>query len=144
MLLRVQLINGSIGSDNGLALNSRQAIIWSNVAMLYWHIYASFSLNEVNSPIRSAWGLLMAWYLYGTRTSANSKLMKLDYKSWLMIGTFLYHCNIYTSIEAWIWGCRADSRFASSQWEMPLFCNNVSHWLGASLESALGCVEGVI
>ena len=33
---------------------------------------------------------------------------------------------------------RADSRFAPSQWEMVLLrCNNVSHWLGASLESAL-------
>ena len=32
---------------------------------------------------------------------------------------------------------RADSRFAPSQWETVLLCNNVSHWLGASLESAL-------
>ena len=32
---------------------------------------------------------------------------------------------------------RADSRFAPSQWETALLCNNVSHWLGASLESAL-------
>ena len=32
---------------------------------------------------------------------------------------------------------RADSRFAPSQWEMVLLCNDVSHWLGASLESAL-------
>ena len=32
---------------------------------------------------------------------------------------------------------RADSRFAPSQWEMPLLCNDVSHLLGASLESAL-------
>ena len=32
---------------------------------------------------------------------------------------------------------RADSRFAPSQWETALHCNNVSHWLGASLESAL-------
>ena len=29
------------------------------------------------------------------------------------------------------------SRVALSQWEMALLCNNVSHWLGASLESAL-------
>ena len=29
------------------------------------------------------------------------------------------------------WCCRADSRFATSQWETPLLCNNVSHWLGA-------------
>ena len=32
---------------------------------------------------------------------------------------------------------RADSRFAPSQWEMALLCNNVSHWLGANLESAV-------
>ena len=32
---------------------------------------------------------------------------------------------------------RADSRFAPSQWETALLCNDVFHWLGASLESAL-------
>ena len=31
---------------------------------------------------------------------------------------------------------RADSRFVPSQWEMPLLCNDASHWLGTSLESA--------
>ena len=33
--------------------------------------------------------------------------------------------------------CRADTRFAPSQWETALLCNDVSHWLGANLESAL-------
>ena len=32
---------------------------------------------------------------------------------------------------------RADSRFAPSQWETPLLCNDVSHWLGTNLESTL-------
>ena len=32
---------------------------------------------------------------------------------------------------------RANARFAPSQWETALLCSNVSHWLGASLESAL-------
>ena len=32
---------------------------------------------------------------------------------------------------------RADSRFALSQWETALLCNDVSHWLGANLEWAL-------
>ena len=32
---------------------------------------------------------------------------------------------------------KAGSRFAPSQWETALPCNDVSHWLGASLESAL-------
>ena len=31
----------------------------------------------------------------------------------------------------------ADSRFAPSQWETALLCNDVSHWLGASSKSAL-------
>ena len=34
------------------------------------------------------------------------------------------------------YNCRADSRLAPSQWDTPLLCN-VSHWLGASLKSAL-------
>ena len=33
--------------------------------------------------------------------------------------------------------CMVDYRFAPSQWETALFCNDVSHWMGASLESAL-------
>ena len=35
---------------------------------------------------------------------------------------------------------KADSRFAPSQWETALLCNDVSHWLGASLASALYCL----
>ena len=41
------MILGVIGSDNGLALHWQQAIIWTYVGMLYWCIYASFSLNEL-------------------------------------------------------------------------------------------------
>ena len=32
---------------------------------------------------------------------------------------------------------RAESRFVDSQWGMTLLCNDVSHWLGANLESSL-------
>ena len=32
---------------------------------------------------------------------------------------------------------RADSRFAASQWETALLCNDISHWLSASGESTL-------
>ena len=31
------------------------------------------------------------------------------------------------------------SRFVPSQWETALLCNDVSHWLGVTLESALNC-----
>ena len=49
--------------------------------------------------------------------------------------------SIEWGIIAWhaVYICeyRADSRFAPSQWETWLLCNDVSHWLGAILESAL-------
>ena len=35
------------------------------------------------------------------------------------------------------WYYRANSRFAPSQWEMALLCNDISHWLDANFESAL-------
>ena len=38
---------GSIGSDNGLAPNRWQAIIWSNDGMFYWCIHASLGPNEL-------------------------------------------------------------------------------------------------
>ena len=42
------LHDSSIGSDNGLAPNRRQAIIWTNGDLDYWRIYASLGLNELN------------------------------------------------------------------------------------------------
>ena len=33
--------------------------------------------------------------------------------------------------------CRADAKFAPSQWEAVLLCNEVSHWLGTNRESTL-------
>ena len=39
---------------------------------------------------------------------------------------------------------RVDFRFAPSQWETVLLCNNVSHWLGTSVESALYLLESGI
>ena len=41
----------------------------------------------------------------------------------------LLDINYYYCIATY---CRADSRFAPSQWETPLLCNGVSHWLGTS------------
>ena len=38
---------------------------------------------------------------------------------------------------------RADSQFVPSQWETVLLCNGVSHWLGASLESALCTLKSI-
>ena len=36
----------SIGSDNGLVPNRRQAIIWTNDGLVYWRICVSIGLSE--------------------------------------------------------------------------------------------------
>ena len=36
----------SIGLDNGLAPNRRQAIIWANADPIYWHIYAALGGDD--------------------------------------------------------------------------------------------------
>ena len=41
-------------------------------------------------------------------------------------------CHLHTQPQY-----RSDSKFAPSQWETALLCNNISHWLGTKLESAL-------
>ena len=51
--------------------------------------------------------------------------VKIVYGSWMLL-CLVCVCDI-----------RADSRFVPSQWETALLCNDVSHWLGAHLESAL-------
>ena len=46
-------------------------------------------------------------------------------------------CVIMCFISSYISMIRADSRSAPSRWEKVLYCNAVSHWLGANLESAM-------
>ena len=58
------------------------------------------------------------------RCKEGDKSLQAEFTAGLVSGT--YH------MEA-----RADSKFAPSQWEMALLCNDISHWLGANLELAL-------
>ena len=59
---------------------------------------------------------------------------------WWHLSFYIYFfMNVLTvfNFETHIWHSRVDSRFAPRQWETVLLCNDVSHWLGASLESSL-------
>ena len=49
-------------------------------------------------------------------------------------------CHVQLCLATYVtfgWLSRADSRFAPSQWETALHCNDISNWLGANLESTL-------
>ena len=43
----IHTIDSSIGLDNGLVQNRRQAIIWINNGLGFWRIYASPVLNDL-------------------------------------------------------------------------------------------------
>ena len=83
----------------------------------------------------------------------NKPLRKQPWGWWFEMSSWSLwrQCNVARGIhwssvdslhrETAMWQVRADSRFKSSQWETALLCNNVSHWLGASLESDLESVS---
>ena len=64
---------------------------------------------------------------------------------WVKFMSYLYHVvlNCVITVLDFLFNVlrvcdceiRADSRFVPSQWETALLCNDVSHWLGTSLES---------
>ena len=47
LFLRLQLTITSIGLDDGLVPNRRQAIIWTNVDPIHWHIYVALGKDEL-------------------------------------------------------------------------------------------------
>ena len=48
-----------------------------------------------------------------------------------------HNLDLTLTSEPWDICTKADSRFVPSQGEKAFLCNDISHWLGASLESAL-------
>ena len=56
---------------------------------------------------------------------------------------FLHKGPIMQKALPWCFDIRVDSWFAASEWETALLCNNVTHWPGESLESALWHHPGV-
>ena len=56
--------------------------------------------------------------------------------SWI-VDVYTGQLTPVTCCHMGFYNIRAGSRFALSQWETALFCNDVSHWLSVSLESAL-------
>ena len=79
-------------------------------------------------------------YTIGCNKLIAAKWHNMDLEIWVDIaagnGLELNRCQAITWTNDDILS-RADSRLAPSQWETALLCNDVSHWLGTSLETAL-------
>ena len=62
---------------------------------------------------------------------------------------YMFSCTYIDCLLRLIWNAalsyilRVNFMFTHSQWETVLLCNDVFHWLGASLESALYSVRYV-
>ena len=85
--------------------------------LTHWS-YCSLALDDLCGPVRNSAYLLLL--------HCRRHVQKLQ----------IYNVTVMT----WLFdmGIRANSRFTPSQWETALLCNDVSHWLGASLESSPG------
>ena len=72
-------------------------------------------------------------------TKLSSKIQNIN-----IIGSMKYNTEIFPlQLVFSTLFTRADSRFWPSQWETALLCNNLSHWLHASLESDLYTISNV-
>ena len=97
-----------------------------------WKYYSVFPSRDHWAHIHQVKVLHGHWGTNGYTTICSPMSMQYFYLHFHEIGLVSSFGPNYSFIAS-----RADSRFVPSQWEMALVCNNVSHWLGASLESAL-------
>ena len=81
---------------------------------------------------------------FGGERSLDERIKYHTYMDWiseLFMWSRKFYVGVYFCTQTVCYGriyiIRADSRFAPSQWKTALLCNNVSHWLGTNLESAL-------
>ena len=115
-------------------LVSPYILFWAEESLSYFaQCTAITMLHSVQNTWRIGW---VKWVLGGKEV-----LFKMDFgqmffywpQNWTIHGLMLPQFW-HNGWDVWI---RADFRFVRSQWETALLCNVVSHWLGASLESAL-------
>ena len=112
----------------------------------YWPFVWGIHRSLVNSPHKVQWRGALMFSLICARVND----CKQSWGWWFgtPLRSLWRHCNqtrhnrpeqgrYYSYVDSDLTNNRADSKFALSQRETALLSINVSHWLGASLESAL-------
>ena len=140
----------SISLSNPYQLNNEQWQNWqiNHATIILTNLYIDGLVQERCNSIAKALELRLSgtnpstypthtpqpdWY--SSRPTALSTHLKTHSGS-----AWESNCFQYYFLLMWVTAIkysRADSRFAPSQRETALHCNNVSHWLGTNLESAL-------
>ena len=110
--------------------------------MLWWcklpgHQQPWYWLCKIKCWVGLPWGMMPAMYLNEPCFSGISVISNFhkSFQNSVLVANNITYWPSSPSPPVYIH--RADSRFAPSQWEMALLCNDVSHWLGADLESAM-------
>ena len=101
-----------------LCVFRRKLILISNRWLT--HIFHVTSLLLYPIPVKqppTILGKYIMWYQLPNQNNVNQIVC-------------IFHGIYCNTTQGWFY------RFALSQWEVALLCNNVSHWLGASLEPA--------
>ena len=112
-----------VRTEPGLILHG-DVIRWKHFPR-YWPFVRGIHRSPVNSSHKGQWrGALMFSLIYVWINGCVNNREAGDLRR------YRGHYEVTVMTEA-------DSRFAHSLWEMALLCNAVSHWLDASLESAL-------
>ena len=110
------IINCALSLNDKMIQITRPTYIWC-----WWWTVNIFTKLFTKLSSKRLHFLLLVWKMIPRSGDIQHKIMHSHCKFLL----FVTHAS------------RAASRFAPSQWETALLCNDVSHWLGASLESAL-------
>ena len=107
---------------------------WPNVDPDLCHHMASLGHDELNNIIvmkrRRMYLLFLSFHHFLSSQHWDGTVNRIP-SSWKI--RYLFSCIVNT---------RAVCRFVLSQWETMLLCNDISHWLGASLEWAINTTAG--
>ena len=112
-----------------------------------WPFVRGIHRSPVNSPHKGQWrgalmfSLICVWIndWVNNRKTADLRHYHAHYDVIVMSCSILSRARQYHRLS-WSWApddIWAGSRFAPSQWETTLLCNDVFHWIATSLESTL-------
>ena len=118
--------------------------LWWESTRERWITLIKFWYKKRLHAITSSWtsSTSMHVMVQAFKVLARDILMKWMFSliTRLLLGQLIHPINTNKKTQSKATSCayiRADSRFVPSQWETVLLCNDISHCLGASLESAL-------
>ena len=79
----------SIGLDNSLAPNRRQAIIWTNADLIHWRIYAALGIVELMMMAMAIWRVGLSF----SHTDVTIGACKSNYMAYKSTVVITYPCH---------------------------------------------------